>query len=34
MTADMFSIMRAAFTLQRAHVNERSLAGEQNCHHS
>lgn len=30
MTADMFSIMRATFTLQRALVNERSLAGEQN----
>jgi len=30
MTADMFTIMRAAFTLQRALVNERSLAGEQN----
>ena len=30
MTADMFSIMRSAFTLQRALVNERSLAGEQN----
>jgi 5-methylthioadenosine/S-adenosylhomocysteine deaminase len=30
MTADMFSIMRAAFTLQRALANERSLAGEQN----
>ena len=30
MTADMFSIMRAAFTLQRVLVNERSLAGEQN----
>ena len=30
MTADMFSIMRTAFTLQRALVNERSLAAEQN----
>ena len=30
MTADMFSVMRATFTLQRALVNERSLAGEQN----
>jgi len=30
MTADMFSIMRTAFTLQRALVNERALAGEQN----
>ena len=30
MTADMFSIMRAAFTLQRALANERSLASEQN----
>jgi 5-methylthioadenosine/S-adenosylhomocysteine deaminase len=30
MTADMFSIMRAAFTLQRALVNERALSGEQN----
>lgn len=30
MTADMFSIMRAAFTLQRALVNERALAGEKN----
>jgi 5-methylthioadenosine/S-adenosylhomocysteine deaminase len=30
MTADMFSIMRAAFTLQRALINERALAGEQN----
>src|SRR6516225_1935190 len=30
MTADMFSIMRATFTLQRALVNERTLAGEQN----
>ncbi|HEV2200054.1 MAG TPA: amidohydrolase family protein [Bryobacteraceae bacterium] len=28
MTADMFSIMRAAFTLQRALVNERAIAGE------
>jgi len=30
MTADMFSIMRAAFTLQRALVNQRALAGEKN----
>ena len=30
MTADMFSIMRTAFTLQRALVNQRALAGEQN----
>ncbi len=30
MTADLFSIMRAAFTLQRALLNERALAGEQN----
>jgi cytosine/adenosine deaminase-related metal-dependent hydrolase len=30
MTADMFSIMRAAYTLQRALVNQRALAGEQN----
>ena len=30
MTADMFTIMRTAFTLQRALVNERALAGEQN----
>src|ERR1700674_177905 len=30
MTADMFSIMRAAFTLQRALVNEQALAGEKN----
>jgi 5-methylthioadenosine/S-adenosylhomocysteine deaminase len=30
MTADMFSIMRAAFTLQRALLNERALAGEKN----
>jgi 5-methylthioadenosine/S-adenosylhomocysteine deaminase len=30
MTADMFSIMRAAFTLQRALVNERAVAGEKN----
>jgi cytosine/adenosine deaminase-related metal-dependent hydrolase len=30
MTADMFSIMRTAFTLQRALINERALAGEQN----
>jgi len=30
MTADMFSIMRATFTLQRALINERSLAGEEN----
>jgi cytosine/adenosine deaminase-related metal-dependent hydrolase len=30
MTADMFTIMRTTFTLQRALANERSLAGEQN----
>ena len=30
MTADMFSIMRSAFTLQRALVNDRALAGEKN----
>jgi cytosine/adenosine deaminase-related metal-dependent hydrolase len=30
MTAEMFSIMRSAFTLQRALVNERSLSEEQN----
>jgi cytosine/adenosine deaminase-related metal-dependent hydrolase len=30
MAADMFTIMRTTFTLQRALVNERSLAGEQN----
>ena len=30
MTADMFSIMRAAYTLQRALVNQRALSGEQN----
>jgi 5-methylthioadenosine/S-adenosylhomocysteine deaminase len=30
MTANMFSIMQATFTLQRALVNERSLAAEQN----
>ena len=30
MTADMFSIMRAAYTLQRALVNQRALTGEQN----
>src|ERR1700732_2981747 len=30
MTADMFSIMRSAYTLQRALLNERALAGEQN----
>jgi len=30
MTADMFSIMRTAFTLQRALINLRALAGEQN----
>ena len=29
MTANMFSIMRATFTLERALVNERSLAAEQ-----
>jgi cytosine/adenosine deaminase-related metal-dependent hydrolase len=30
MTADMFSIMRTAFTLQRALVNERAIAEEKN----
>ena len=30
MTADMFSIMRAAFTLQRALANQRAIAGEKN----
>jgi len=30
MTADMFSIMRSTFTLQRALANERALAGERN----
>jgi cytosine/adenosine deaminase-related metal-dependent hydrolase len=30
MTSDMFTIMRTAFTLQRALVNERALAGEKN----
>jgi 5-methylthioadenosine/S-adenosylhomocysteine deaminase len=30
MTADMFSIMRSAFTLQRALVNERAISGEEN----
>src|SRR6516165_110276 len=30
MIADMFSIMRSAFTLQRALVNQRALAGEKN----
>src|SRR6202521_5846224 len=30
MTADVFSIMRAAFTLQRALLNDRALAGEKN----
>jgi 5-methylthioadenosine/S-adenosylhomocysteine deaminase len=30
MTADMFSIMRSAFTLQRALIYQRTLAGEQN----
>lgn len=30
MTADMFSIMRTAFTLQRALVNQRTIAGEKN----
>lgn len=30
MTADMFSIMRSAFTLQRALVNERAIAGQTN----
>ena len=31
MTADMFSIMRAAFTLQRALANQRAIAGEKNA---
>jgi 5-methylthioadenosine/S-adenosylhomocysteine deaminase len=30
MTADMFSIMRSAFTLQRALANEGVIAGEKN----
>jgi 5-methylthioadenosine/S-adenosylhomocysteine deaminase len=30
MTADMFSIMRTAFTVQRALVNQRAIAGEKN----
>jgi len=30
MTADMFSIMRTAYTLQRALINQRVLAGERN----
>jgi cytosine/adenosine deaminase-related metal-dependent hydrolase len=30
MAADMFTVMRSTFTLQRALVNERVLAGEQN----
>lgn len=30
MTADLFTIMRATFTLQRALLNERYLAGEEN----
>ena len=30
MTADMFSIMRAAYALQRALVNEQAIAGEKN----
>jgi cytosine/adenosine deaminase-related metal-dependent hydrolase len=30
MTADFFTIMRTAFTLQRALVNERAIRGEQN----
>jgi cytosine/adenosine deaminase-related metal-dependent hydrolase len=30
MTADMLTVMRTTFTLQRALVNERSLAGEEN----
>jgi 5-methylthioadenosine/S-adenosylhomocysteine deaminase len=30
MTADMFTIMRTAFTLQRALANERAIAGEKN----
>jgi 5-methylthioadenosine/S-adenosylhomocysteine deaminase len=31
MTADMFSIMRAAFTLQRALANQRAIGGEKNA---
>jgi cytosine/adenosine deaminase-related metal-dependent hydrolase len=31
MAADMFTIMRSAFTLQRALANQRSLAGEKNA---
>jgi cytosine/adenosine deaminase-related metal-dependent hydrolase len=31
MTADMFSIMRTTFTLQRALANERALAGDKNA---
>jgi cytosine/adenosine deaminase-related metal-dependent hydrolase len=30
MTADMFTVMRTAFTLQRAFINERRIAGEKN----
>jgi 5-methylthioadenosine/S-adenosylhomocysteine deaminase len=30
MTADLFSIMRTAFTLQRALINQRAVAGEKN----
>jgi 5-methylthioadenosine/S-adenosylhomocysteine deaminase len=30
MSADMFTVMRSTFTLQRALLNERALAGEQN----
>jgi len=33
MSADMFSIMRAAFTLQRALVNERAVNGEKDLPH-
>lgn len=31
MAADMFSIMRAAFTLQRALANQRAIGGEKNA---
>src|SRR5213083_2081629 len=30
MAADMFTVMRSTFTLQRALLNERALAGQQN----
>ncbi|PWU03854.1 MAG: amidohydrolase [Terriglobia bacterium] len=33
MTADMFSIMRATYTLQRALVNDRAIAGEKDLPH-